>query len=248
MNWRRPAWALPIVLFLATFGVFGVRHPGSVKAMLTNAQGVATTLAAGIAIVIFLFAATKRPAIMRVAPYVLSLGVIGAAVYAEVPFERTSTQNKTLVAEPVVDAKTTTPTATAPVTVAPLPTTVASAPSPTTTATTAAPRMAVRHSTGKLEGINHSASGDVSIIESADGRYVIRFQNFTVQSSPEPVLYVQEGDDKENPGGTNLGAFTATNGTTLDVALPPGVEPGPGWTVLIWCAKFTTPIANATQR
>ena len=248
MTWRRPAWALPVVLFLATFGVFGVRHPGSVKAMVTNAQGLATTLAAIVVVALFLWAATFRPKIMRVAPYVLSLGVIGAAVYAEVPFERSSTQNRELVAGQVVDATDTVPATTsssAPTTV--VPTGVGTA-RPSATTTTGAPRpTAVRHSTGELKGINHSASGDVSIIESADGQFVVRFENFTVQGSPEPVLYVLAGEDKQDPGGTNLGAFTATEGTRLDVALPAGVEPAAGWTVLIWCEKFDTPIANATQ-
>jgi hypothetical protein len=251
MNWRRPAWLVPIVVFLATFGVFGVRHPGSVKAMVTNAQGLLTTGAALVVIALFLWAATFRPKIMRVAPYVIAVGILGGAFYAEVPFERTSTQNRRLVAGDVIDAADTVPTTTS--------TTVLSTPPPAepgqtssetvkAPTTTAAPRaMAVRHSTGMLRGINHSASGDVSIIESADGQFVVRFENFTVQGSPEPVLYVLQGDDKQSPGGTNLGAFTATSGTLLDVALPAGVEPGPGWTVLIWCEKFDTPIANATQ-
>lgn len=188
--------------------------------MLSSAQAVGTTLAAVVTVAIFLFAVTRRPVIMRVAPYVLALGVIGAAIYAEVPFERTSTQNRKLVAGDVVDAAAE----------------VQAAPAP------------VRHSTGELRGINHTASGGVSIVESTDGRFVVRFENFTVQGAPAPVLYVIEGDDKRSPGGTDLGAFTATDGTTLDVALPAGIEPGPGWTVLIWCEKFATPIANATQR
>jgi hypothetical protein len=219
MSWRRLSWALPVVLFVATFGVFGVRHPGSVKAMLTNVQGVAMTLAAIAAGAIFVWATRFRPAIKPFVPFVFALGILGGAVYAEVPFERTSTQNRMLVSEPIADR-----------------------------AITAAPRMATRHSTGQLKGINHSASGDVSIIESSDGEFVVRFENFSVQGAPAPVLYLIEGEDKQNPGGTNLGAFTATDGKTLDVALPAGVEPGPGWTVLIWCEKFATPIANATQR
>jgi hypothetical protein len=170
--------------------------------------------------------------------------VLGGAVYAEVPFERTSTQNATLVTERVVDAAARAPSATTTTsTVAPAAAPAVTAPPmPTTTIPTA-----TRHSTGTLKGINHSASGDVSIIESADGAFVVRFEHFSVQGAPAPVLYVIEGDDKQSPGGTNLGAFTATDGTRLDVALPAGVEPGPGWTVLIWCEKFATPIANAIQ-
>jgi hypothetical protein len=74
----------------------------------------------------------------------------------------------------------------------------------------------------------------------------VRFEGFHVQGAPAPVLYVVAGSDVQSPGGTNLGAFTATAGGTLDVALPAGTDPGVGWTVLIWCERFATPIANAT--
>jgi hypothetical protein len=208
MSWRRAAWALPIVLFLATFGVFGVRHPGSVRAMLGSVRGVAMTGAVVVVVVVFLLAARLRPAIQRVAPFVLALGVVGGAVYAEVPFERSSTQNRVLVHDP------------APVVARPV--------------------------AGQLRGINHSASGSVTVVADAAGNRVLRFESFHVQGAPAPVLYVAEGSDVQSPAGENLGAFTATDGDTLDIALPAGIEPGAGWTVLIWCERFATPIANAT--
>ena len=206
MSWRRVAWALPIVLFLATFGVFGVRHPGSVRAMLGSLHGVAMTAAVVVVVIVFLLAARLRPKIQKVAPFVLALGIVGGAVYAEVPFERTSTQNRVLVEKPV----------------------------------------AAQAISGDLHGINHSASGRVSIVESTTGQRVVRFEHFTVQGAPAPVLYVLDGADRQSPGGANLGAFTATDGDTLDVALPAGLSPVAGWTVLIWCERFATPIANAT--
>ena len=234
-------WTVPVVAFLATFGLFGVRHPGSVKAMLTNAQGVAMVCAALLCAAIFTWASQFRPRVQTFVPLVIAAGILGAAVYAEVPFEQRSTQNEVLVAEPVVDAAPSS-------TVVPRTPTVP-APTPTVaalTATTAPVATATRHASAALRGINHSASGSVSAIESATGRWVVRFRDFTVQGSPEPVLYVVNEADARKPGGTNLGAFTATNGELLDVALPDGVEPGAGWTVLIWCEKFDTPIANAS--
>ena len=211
-----------------------------------SGRGIATTAAGIVVVLLFLFAARFRPAIQRVAPFVLTAGVLGAAVYAEVPFERTSTQNKTLVAEPVVDAADMASTTTAS-TLSTATTSRVPPPATVPPPTTALPPTAVRHSIGDLKGINHSASGTVSVIEAASGAWVLRFENFTVQGVPAPVLYVAEGDDVRDPAGTNLGAFTATKGTTLDVALPDGVEPGDGWTVLVWCEKFATPVANATQ-
>ena len=204
--WRRVAWALPVVAFGATFGVFSVRHPGSVRAILESRAGWLTVIGAGVAVVAIVAAALRWRDVASVAPAVLLIGVLGGAVYADVPFERTSTQNRTLVRAPV----------------------------------------AVRPVAGELDGINHSASGMVSIVESAAGARAVRFAGFHIQGAPVPVLYLLEGADRQSPGGANLGAFTATDGDTLDVALPAGVAPVAGWTVLIWCERFATPIANAT--
>lgn len=203
---RRVAWAAPVVLFAATFGVFSVRHPGSVRAILESRSGVVTVAAASVAVIAAVAGSLRWRVVSTVAPALLFVGVLGGAVYADVPFERTSTQNRTLVRAPV----------------------------------------AVRPVAGDLHGINHSAFGKVSIVESATGARAVRFERFHVQGAPAPVLYVLAGADRHSPGGANLGAFTATDGDTLDVALPPGVTPGAGWTVLIWCERFTTPIANAT--
>lgn len=217
---RRALWAVPVVVFLATFGVFGVRHPGSVKAMLMNGSGLLMIGAAIVTAAIFTWASQFRPKIQPFVPLVITMGILGAAVYAEVPFERASTQNKTLVAEEITED---------------------------TTASTVQP-MAVRHATGDLHGINHTASGTVSAVESSTGDWVLRFEGFTVQGAPTPVLYAIDGRDARDPGGTNLGPFTATEGDLLDIALPKDTKPVAGWTVLIWCDKFDTPIANATLR
>jgi hypothetical protein len=110
-----------------------------------------------------------------------------------------------------------------------------------------APAGPVRVSTGQFRGIDHAASGAASIIRRPDGSYVLRFENFDIEGAPDPVVYVQEGENRENPGGTNLGGLRGNVGTTSDYQLPSGTEPGPGWTVLVWCRAFAVPIANATQ-
>lgn len=196
--------------------------------MLMNPEGLAMTAAAVAAAGIFVWASKFRPKIQPFVPLVIAAGILGAAVYAEVPFERSSTQNQMLVSESVVDASDSGSA------------TLAAAPM----STPAAP-SATRHATAELRGIDHTASGTVSVIESATGAWVVRFDDYKVQFSPEPVLYLLNEADARKPGGTKLGAFTATNGDLLDVALPDGVRPGAGWTVLIWCEKFRTPIANA---
>lgn len=248
MKWRSVGWIAPVVVFVATFGVFAARHPSSVKALVTSPRGVSTValmaVVGGVVLLGFRRIRLLRPA----TPFALTAVIAACAVFADVPFERHSTENRRLVQEVVVDAPanptattaTTATTAAAPSVAQSTVTTIAAAP-------IAAALMAVRRSSAALHGINHSASGDVSIVESAAGDFVVRFEHFKVQGAPGSVLYVVEGADVREPGGTKLGPFTATEGTTLDVALPPGVRPGPGWTVLIWCERFATPIANATQ-
>jgi hypothetical protein len=109
------------------------------------------------------------------------------------------------------------------------------------------PAGPVRVSSGQLRGIDHSARGEASIIRRPDGSHVVRFSNFDIQSSPDPIVYVIEGENRDNPGGADLGRLRGNVGTDSDYQLRSGTEPGPGWTVLVWCRAFAVPIANATQ-
>jgi hypothetical protein len=68
-----------------------------------------------------------------------------------------------------------------------------------------------------------------------------------IQSSPDPIVYVIQGENRDTPGGDDLGRLRGNVGTDSDYQLPSGTEPGPGWTVLVWCRAFAVPIANATQ-
>ena len=61
-----------------------------------------------------------------------------------------------------------------------------------------------------------------SIIRQPDGSYVLRFANFDIEGAPDPVVYVQEGENRENPGGTDLGGLRGNVGTTSDYELPSG--------------------------
>jgi len=105
----------------------------------------------------------------------------------------------------------------------------------------------VRVSAGQLRGIGHSASGEASLIREADGSYVVRFSNFDIEGSPDPIVYVIHGENRDRPGGAELGRLRGNVGTDSDYAVPAGNEPGSGWTVLVWCRAFAVPIANATQ-
>jgi hypothetical protein len=157
---------------------------------------------------------------------VLSAIAVAIAVLIVRPYYVDSVDNTRLVKGPVQDASKAAP------------------PAPGPAPSAAAP---VRVSTGGLQGIGHSARGEASVIRQPDGTYVVRFSNFDIQSSPDPILYLVQGDNRRNPGGVELGRLRGNVGTDSDYAVPGGTEPGPGWTVLVWCRAFGTPIANATQ-
>jgi hypothetical protein len=86
----------------------------------------------------------------------------------------------------------------------------------------------------------------VSLIRQPDGALVVRFERFDIQSTPDPIVYVVPGTDARDPGGTDLGSMRGNQGTASDYAVPAGTDAKSGWTVLVWCRSFSTPIANAT--
>jgi hypothetical protein len=109
------------------------------------------------------------------------------------------------------------------------------------------PVAPVRVSSGQLRGIDHSASGEAVVIRRPDGSHVVRFSNFDIENAPDPIVYVVQGENRERPGGAQLGRLRGNVGTDSDYAVPLDTEPGAGWTVLVWCRAFGVPIANATQ-
>ncbi len=110
------------------------------------------------------------------------------------------------------------------------------------------PPAPVRVSAGPLQGIGHDASGEASIIRRPDGSHVLRFSAFDIEGSPGPVVYLVPGEDQQGTsGGISLGGLRGNVGDASDYDVPAGTEPGAGWTVLVWCDPFDTPIANATQ-
>jgi hypothetical protein len=114
----------------------------------------------------------------------------------------------------------------------------------TTTTTAPAP---VKISTGVLRGIDHDASGTASIYRRADGSAVVGLEDIDVEPGPDYRVLVVRGDDRTSPGdGPELDALRGNQGTQY-YEVPAGTDPGPGWTVLVWCRAFGVPIANASQ-
>jgi Electron transfer DM13 len=222
----RIAAALPGVLLAAIFGFFFITKTSEAWTATKSIRAI--LLIAGIIVGWVVLAWLLRRFVpwiwMRSA--VLCVIAVALAVVVVRPYYVDTRDDTKLVKGPVQDASQAAPPASG---AAPVP---------------AAP---VRVSTGLLQGIGHDASGEASIIRQADGSYVVRFSNFDIEGSPDPIVYVVQGDNRESPGGAELGGLRGNVGTDSDYSVPAGTEPGPGWTVLVWCRAFGTPIANASQ-
>lgn len=120
---------------------------------------------------------------------------------------------------------------------------VASAGTPAPSQAAAGP---IERGRGGFEPLDHRVSGDAVVLELSDGSRAVRFENFSVEGVPDPVVYVVSGRDAERPdGGTELGPLKGTKGSQ-NYVLPAQFSGSGPITVLIWCRAFAVPIANAT--
>jgi len=105
-------------------------------------------------------------------------------------------------------------------------------------------------STGNFEGLDgHRGSGKASLIQVAEGSYVVRFAGVDIGSGPDLRVYLVPGSNQESPGsaveldqtrGVYRGDHNFTVPTSVDVAT------GEPYTVLVWCWMFQVPVAAAT--
>jgi hypothetical protein len=227
--------ALPLLAGLATFGFFFVDKNREARTVFTSGRGLlaAGAIVAGYAVIAFVLRRYVRWAWLP--PLVLTVVVLGLAAWIVRPYYVDETANRRLVADPVEAP----PAAEQPSLSAPAPAEPADPVQPT-------PPVPTRVSSGTLHGLDHDASGSVSLIRSGDGSLVVRFENFAIEGVPDPRVHLVPGAEVERPGGVSLGALQGNHGRVLDYAVPPGTDAGPGWTVLVWCRAFSVPIANAT--
>ncbi|MCA1692212.1 MAG: DM13 domain-containing protein [Actinobacteria bacterium] len=223
--------ALPAVAFLATFGFFFVDKNREARTVLKSGRGLFTVAAIIVGYLAIAFVLRRFVRWAWAAPVVLTAVVVALAAWIVRPYYVDETADRQLVAGPVQDASE----VTAPATSQDQP--------PQSQAPAAGP---VRISSGAIRGLGHDASGTISIIRSPDGSSVARFENFDIEGTPDPRVYLVQGDDVRAPGGIELGRLQGNVGQVLDYAVP-DTEAGPGWTVLVWCRSFSVPIANATQ-
>jgi len=222
--------ALPAAAFLASFGLFFIDKNRQARTVLHSGRGLLTVAVIVLGYVATAFMLRRLVRWAWLPPVVLTAAVLGLAAWIVRPYYVDQTANRELVSGPVRDAsESTTPTPTQP-------------PDPGEEPA----QGPVRISAGSLRGIDHDAAGTVSLVRAADGPLVVRFENFDLEGTPDPQVYLVRGEDVRDPGGAPLGRLPGNRGRSLDIEVPDGSEAGPGWTVLVWCGTFAVPIANAT--
>jgi hypothetical protein len=116
---------------------------------------------------------------------------------------------------------------------------------PTTPSTQAGP---VKVTTGTLKGLaGHFGRGGASVYRLPDGTFFVRLEAIETPRAPAVFVYLVPKPGQTGPdGGVDLGALKGNQGSQ-NYMVPPGVDVSKYQTVLLWCRRFSTPIAAATQ-
>jgi hypothetical protein len=183
---------------------------------------------------------------------VFALAAIGALAVVVLPAYRNETVVEAfpVTPSPPLVATTTSVVPDETATAASVPTTTTTpTTAPTTTAptTTSVPPGPVRLRSAPFMGIDHRASGTVSVYRNPDGTHVVGLEEFDIQPGPDYDVYVVPGANRaDREGGSRLDDLRGNQGTQY-YEVPADVAVGSGdWTVLIWCQTFGVPVANAT--
>jgi hypothetical protein len=137
----------------------------------------------------------------------------------------------------IVADVTSAPTA-APATAAPVEPTTASTPEPTFEAR-------LTHQ-GEFHGADdfHFGRGKALLIESAPGRYVLRFEEFSVRNGPDLYVYLSTDPEGYGTDPLELGTLKATDGA-FNYDIPPGTDISRFNGALVWCKQFAVLFATA---
>ena len=181
------------------------------------------------------------------------VAVVAGNYFLSPLWERTFLEEQSPLAAAPVEAAAADPSST----VVPAPTT---APSPAATTSGsdggAAPSTAGQPAstfqpgvayTGSFVGADdfHFGEGDALIIETEPGKYVLRFENFSVRNGPDLFVYLSEDPTGENIAeALNLGSLKATDGA-FNYEIPPEVDVSRMKSAVVWCRQFGVLFAHA---
>ena len=101
--------------------------------------------------------------------------------------------------------------------------------------------------TGTFAGADdfHFGRGDAMIIETEPGKYVLRFENFSVRNGPDLFVYLSEDPTGESiEEALNLGSLKATDGA-FNYEIPPEIDVSRVKSAVVWCRQFSVLFAHA---
>ena len=100
--------------------------------------------------------------------------------------------------------------------------------------------------TGTFSGADefHFGEGTASLIETAPGRYTLRFESFSVRNGPDLYVYLSPDAEGYADGALELGTLKATDGA-FGYELPDGTDPADFASAVIWCKQFAVLFAVA---
>jgi len=90
----------------------------------------------------------------------------------------------------------------------------------------------------------HFGEGTASIIETAPGRFTLRFDDFSVRNGPDLYVYLSPDPDDYADGALELGTLKATDGA-FGYELPEGTDPLAFKSAVVWCKQFAVLFAVA---
>lgn len=99
---------------------------------------------------------------------------------------------------------------------------------------------------GPFEGADefHFGEGTASVIETAPGRFTLRFEDFSVRNGPDLYVYLSPDASGYADGALELGTLKATDGA-FGYELPEGTNPSEFASAVIWCRQFAVQFAVA---
>jgi hypothetical protein len=119
--------------------------------------------------------------------------------------------------------------------------------SPPTTGGAAASFDATVVQSGEFMGADdfHFGRGNALLIETEPGKYVLRFEEFSVRNGPD--LYVYLSTDPSGQAvdeALNLGELKATDGA-FNYEIPPEIDVSTIKSAVVWCRQFSVLFAHA---